>query len=89
MFGQMKGYKRKPPDGTFISRQNKSSKTSVILLSLLIFIAIPIWVISFTTRHYNRPQHIEVDGKDCIIKFVGSCNGTGFCNGHNIAVCDK
>jgi hypothetical protein len=100
MFAQMKrrrGVNRPCPCGGVCSchTPKKESKLhiaiiSLIFVSLLIFPGLPISLAIYIDHHPRPEQHIEVDGKDCIVKYVTDhCTSTGACRGHDVAVCDK
>jgi len=98
MFAQMKrrrGVNRPCPCGGVCSchtpkKESKLHIASLIFVSLLIFPGLPISLAIYIDHHPRPEQHIEVDGKDCIVKYVTDhCTSTGACRGHDVAVCDK
>lgn len=71
-----------------------SSKEKLFPITIPIFFPIifpglfPVLVCVILALTKNPEQHIQVDGQDCIIKYVNDhCTSTGACWGHNEAIC--
>lgn len=101
MFMQMKNRRRYQPEPCGCNGSCACHKPSsdgevfpwIIPLAfpLLIPLLFPLGFVWFIISLPAAPvHHIEVDGKDCIIKVVSEhCTSTGACSSHDVAVCPK
>jgi hypothetical protein len=97
MFGQMRSrtkYKPLPPcpcGGSCRCHIPGPKWTSIEYILGAIWVASLIGFISILVFWPKaEPQHIQVDGKDCIVKHItDNCTSTGACRGHDIAICPQ
>lgn len=91
MFAQMRGRRNSPSKpcpchGACLC--HKPTKDS--FFPMLFPILIPGIFILIVGLAPAPEKHIQVDGKNCIVKHVtDSCNSTGACSGHDITICKE